>query len=153
SGVPAALVTEALLALVAFGPPTVAMGALFSHLCREASAAGIAFGRALGVNTLAAAAAPALCGVVAVPVLGRLAALPALVAGSPAATARRAWTTPYVSVPAGTMLAVALFAPPLVLVDVPKGGHVVDYREGVMAAVSVVDDGDGVLRLRINDRQ
>ena len=46
-------------ALLAFGPPTIVMGALFSHLSRRASAAGVSFGRALGVNTLGAAAAPA----------------------------------------------------------------------------------------------
>ena len=32
-------------------------------------------------------------------------------------------------------------------VDVPDGGKVVDYREGVMAAVSVTEDADGTLRL------
>ncbi len=56
----AAVAAEALLALVAFGPPTIVMGALFSHLCARANASGVGFGRALGVNTLGAAAAPAL---------------------------------------------------------------------------------------------
>ena len=54
----AALAAEAVLALIAFGPATVVMGALFSHLVASACAAGAGFGRALGANTLGAAAAP-----------------------------------------------------------------------------------------------
>jgi spermidine synthase len=55
--------------------------------------------------------------------------------------------------PVAATLAVALFAPPLTFVEIPDGGHVVSYQEGVMAAVSVVEDTDGVARLRINNRQ
>jgi spermidine synthase len=50
-------------------------------------------------------------------------------------------------------VALALAAPPLMFVEVPEGGHIVDYQEGVMAAVSVVEDAEGVSRLRINNRQ
>ncbi len=50
-------------------------------------------------------------------------------------------------------LALALLAPPLAFIDVPDGGRVVSYQDGVMAAVSVVEDADGVARLRINNRQ
>jgi spermidine synthase len=153
AGMPAALSVEALLALLAFGPPTIVMGALFSHLSACASAAGVSFGRALGVNMLAGAAAPAICGVVAVPALGPKVALVTIALGYLASTARRAWSTKIVWLPAAAALAVAIFAPPLVFVEVPEGGHVVSYQEGVMAAVSVVEDADGVLRLRINDRQ
>ena len=66
----AAVAVEAVPALLAFGPATLVMGALFSHLARAANAAGIGFGRALGVNTLAAATAPVLFGVVLAPALG-----------------------------------------------------------------------------------
>ena len=44
-------------------------------------------------------------------------------------------------------------APPLAFIDVPDGGHIVSYEEGIMAAVSVVEDADGVARLRIDNRQ
>lgn len=50
-------------------------------------------------------------------------------------------------------LALALWSPPLVFIDIPEGGHILSYKEGVMAAVSVVEDADGVSRLRINNRQ
>src|SRR5262249_8271778 len=38
-------------------------------------------------------------------------------------------------------------------VDVPDGGRLVAYEDGVMAAVSVVEDAAGVARLRIDNRQ
>ena len=39
------------------------------------------------------------------------------------------------------------------MVDLPDGGHVVHYRDGAMASVSVVADADGVRRLHIDNRQ
>jgi len=149
----AALGAETVLAVLAFGPATLVMGALFSHLSRIASAAGVSFGRALGVNTLAAALAPAVCGVVAVPVLGAKWVLLAIVLAYLAAIRRAAWSKRRVWLPAALTLAVAAFAPPLRFIDIPEGGHVVSYEEGVLAAVSVVEDAEGVRRLRIDNRQ
>jgi spermidine synthase len=153
SGVGAALAAEAALAIVAFGPATVMMGALFSHLGDRARASGVSFGRALAVNTLGAAAAPALLGVVAVRLLGPKVALLLICVGYLALTARRTWRTPTVFAPAGGLLVLAVVAPPLAFIDVPDGGRIVSYRDGVMAAVSVVEDAAGVARLRINNRQ
>jgi spermidine synthase len=51
------------------------------------------------------------------------------------------------------MLALAVWMPPLSFVGVPEGGRIVSYKEGAMAAVSVVEDADGVARLRIDNRQ
>ncbi|HEY7376140.1 MAG TPA: fused MFS/spermidine synthase [Polyangia bacterium] len=152
-GVGAALAAEAALAVVAFGPPTIVMGALFSHLADRARASGVDFGRALGVNTLGAAAAPLLFGVLVAPALGPKLALLLVAAGYLALTARRAWSRPVVWAPAAAAVALALLAPPLAFIDVPPGGRVVSYREGVMAAVSVVADAGGVARLRIDNRQ
>jgi len=152
-GMAGALAAEALLALVAFGPPTLVMGALFSHLSRSANAAGVSFGRALGINTLAAATAPAFFGVLLVPTLGPKLALLLIVLGYLASTRPIAWPSKPVLGPAIATLAVLLFLPPLRFVEIPEGGHVVSYEEGVMAAVSVVEDAGGVMRLRINNRQ
>jgi spermidine synthase len=113
----------------------------------------VGFGRAVGVNLLAAAAAPAVCGVVAIPALGPKAVLLLIAAGYLAVATRRAWTRPALWLPALAALVLAAFAPPLRFVDVPAGGHVVSYRDGVMAAVSVVEDAAGVSRLRIDNRQ
>lgn len=148
-----AVAAEGLLALLAFAPPTIVMGALFSHLSRIASAAGLSFGRSLGVNTLAAAAAPALFGVIALPLMGAKVALLAIVGGYLAMVGRRSWSAWSVWLTAGAATILLLFAPALTFIEVPEGGHVVSYREGVMAAVSVVEDATGVARLRINNRQ
>jgi spermidine synthase len=158
----AALAAEAALAAVAFLLPTVVMGALFSHLGTQARARGISFGHALGVNTLGAAAAPLLFGVILVPALGPKLALLLVAAGylalslcyregaaSPAAPALPAafW------VPAAAVVAMALWAPPLMFVEVPAGGRIVSYHEAAMATVSVLEDAQGVARLHINNRQ
>jgi spermidine synthase len=152
-GFGAGLAVEATLAAGAFGLPSMAMGALFSHLCVEAAEDGGRLGNAFGINTLGATCAPLLFGVVLLPwlgpklllvliALGYLALLPARQLRHPAG-----W---------GPALAGVLFATSpasLDFVDVPEGGHVLSYRNGVMAAVSVVEDAQGVARLRIDNRQ
>ncbi len=153
AGMAAAVTAEAVLAVLAFGPPTVLMGALFSHLSERASDAGLSFGRALGANTLGAATAPLLFGVLLVPLLGPKLVLLGIAIGYLALTTRAAWFTVVVWAPAAVGLALAVFAAPLAFVDVPEGGRIVSYRDGAMAAVSVVEDGNGVARMRINNRQ
>ncbi|HEV7577920.1 MAG TPA: fused MFS/spermidine synthase [Caldimonas sp.] len=149
----AALASEALLAVVAFALPTFMMGALFSHLSRQASAEGVSFGRALGFNTLGAAAAAPLFGSVLAPLLGAKATLLIIASAYLALTPRAARWRPIILVPGAAALAMALLAPRLAFIDVPVDGHVVSYSEGVMASVSVVADDQGVARLRIDNRQ
>lgn len=153
AGMASALMAEALLAVAAFGLPTVLMGALFSHLSTQARDGGIPFGRALGVNTWGAAAAPFLFGVLLVPALGPMLALLIVAGGYLALLTPRSWLRPVAWLPAGAVLALALWAPPLAFIDVPEGGHVLSYRDGAMASVSVVEDAEGVSRLRIDNRQ
>lgn len=155
SGMPAALAAEAVLAVVAFGPPTLLMGALFSHLATQARAAGVGLHLALGVNTLGAAAAPLVFGLLLLPALGAKAAL-LLVAAGYLLLAWPLGRAHGIALPAGlgaATLAIALAAPPLAFVHLPEGGRLLSYREGAMAAVSVVEDADGTRRLRINNRQ
>jgi spermidine synthase len=153
AGMPAAVAAEAAVGLLAFGLPTFVMGALFSHLGSQARAAGVSFGRAIAVNTLGAAAAPLLFGVLALPWLGAKFALLLVIAGYLALVAPARWRGPAAWLPATAALALAILAPPLAFIQVPAGGHIVSYHEGVMAAVSVVEDADGVARLRIDNRQ
>jgi spermidine synthase len=152
-GMTAGLVSEAVPALCAFGLPTIVMGALFSDLGRRAHESGVNFGRALGVNTLGAAAAPAVFGVLVVPRFGPKVALLLVAAGYLMLVARRSWRRPVVWASAVLGAALALLAPRLAFIDVPEGGRVVSYEDGVMASVSVVEDADGVARLRIDNRQ
>ena len=144
---------EAALAALAFGLPTLAMGALFSHLSREAAVQGLGFGRALGANTAGAALAPLLFGVLLTPWLGPKAALLLIVAGYLALQSRAAWHRPGVWLPAAAALTLAVAAPPLAFVDIPPGTRLLSYAEGTLAAVSVVEDEQGIRRLRIDNRQ
>jgi spermidine synthase len=153
TGMAAALAGEAAMAWLAFALPTLVMGALFSHLCTQAQAAGHTFGRALAFNTLGAAAAPSLCGVLMAPLLGPKPALLIVAAGYLVLAWPRGWRTAGMWGTAAAIGAVAVGAPPLAFVDVPDGSHVLSYRDGTLAAVSVVEDRAGVARLRINNRQ
>ncbi|MFT7773047.1 fused MFS/spermidine synthase [Roseateles sp.] len=147
----AALATEALLATTVFALPTLLMGALFCQLSADAASAGVPFSRALGVNTVGAMAAAPLFGVVLACALGPALALLLVAAGylllAPCRRSAAWW------LPACATAALALLAPPLAFVDLPEGGRLLSYREGTMAAVSVVEDAAGVARLRINNRQ
>jgi spermidine synthase len=102
---------------------------------------------------LGAAAAPLLCGVLLVPALGAKATLLLVAAGYLALCSPRVWLTPTVGAVGGAVLAMTVWAPPLVFVDVPEGGRTLSYREGSLAAVSVAEDAAGVARLRINNHQ
>ncbi len=161
-GQTAALGTEALLAVIAFGLPTVVMGALFSALCEAAAAQGLGFGNALAVNTAGAALAPALWGLGLLVSWGAQAALLALVGGyallgglllawGPKRRNIKHLASPLAVVVVGAV-AVGL-APPLRLLDMPAGGHVVSHQEGALGSVSVTEDPAGVRLLRINNRQ
>lgn len=153
SSLSAALLAEAVLALLAFGIPTFAMGAAFCHLAREAQTAGISLGRALAFNTLGAAFAPCVFGVLLVPALGLKFALLLLVPAYLLLALPASWKRPAMLIPAAGFAVLAIFASPLAFVDVPEGGHIVHYRDGAMASVSVVADAQDVLRLRIDNRQ
>jgi spermidine synthase len=152
-GMEAALGAEAVLAMAAFGPATVLMGALFSHLAICAGLAGVTWGRALAANTAGAAAAPLCIGVGLLPLVGSKTALLAVVAGYLALVLPRGWARPSLWLAVAATAAVAVLAPRLAFIDVPEGGRVVSYLEGATASVSVVEDGAGVLRLRIDNRQ
>ncbi len=153
AGMAQALAGEAAMAFAAFLLPTFAMGMVFSHLATQAQAEGVSFSRSLGVNTLGAAAAPFVCGVWFVPAFGAKVALLVIVAGYLLLAVRHARRMPPAWALVGAVFVLAVWAPPLAFIDVPEGGRVVSYREGAMAAVSVVEDADGVSRLRIDNRQ
>ena len=152
----AALAAEASIALAAFALPTFAMGALFSHLCVEAKSAGRGFGTAIGINTLGAALAPLLFGVLLVPQFGPKAVLLVIVFAYLLLVPVAHWKRARIWIPALAAAALAFFGNALVFTDQPDSdpdARVVSYQNGVMATVSVVEDGNGIARLRINNRQ
>jgi spermidine synthase len=152
-GMAAALAAEAVLAIIAFGLPTLVMGALFSHLATAARVDGLQFGRILGVNTVGAAFAPVLCGVLLLAGAGTTYSLLLISCGYLLLASRPAWATPsqLAAVAAGIVLAV--WAPSLAFIQLPEGGRLTRYIEGVGASVSVIADARGVETLHINNRQ
>ena len=103
------------------------------------------------MNTLGAALAPVLFGVVSLPALGAKAALITVALGYavlalPWLSARR-WP---VLIPLSLAVLVLLIPGQLRLVDLPPGGRIVAHREGVMASVTVVQDG-GERFLKVNN--
>lgn len=149
----AALIGETIIAALAFLLPTIVMGALFSHLSTSARDGGISFGRAIGVNTLGAAIAPLLFGVVLLPMIGLKLTLILASAGYLLLVTRGAWTKPTQSVMLAATAACVIWAPSLLNTHIPAGGKLVNHVEGVMASVSVIEDASGVATLHINNRQ
>lgn len=148
----AALAGEALAGLAVMLLPAIAMGALFTGLCQQALASRLSLGWAVGVNTVGAALAPVVLGMLVLPMVGARITLLVVLAGYLALRSRQSWTHAFGWTVASVLLLVGFFSGPLRFVDVPPGGRVLSYREGVMAAVSVVEDADGVARLHINNR-
>ena len=151
-GAAAALAGESFAGMAAMFLPSMAMGALFTLLCRQAQQIHMPLGTALGINYLGSALAPVLVGLLLMPYAGAGAALFILIAGYLALRSIQSWHRPEGWVAAGVLMLLAVFAGPLRFVDLPAGGRLLSYREGVMAAVSVVADADGVARLHINNR-
>jgi spermidine synthase len=147
-----ALAGETLAALAALLWPAMVMGALFAELSTQALASGSTWGRALGINTLGASVAPVLVGAALVPLLGAQIVLVLLVLGYLALSARITWRQPKNIALAAAAFVLLVVAPPLRFVDVPDQGRILSYRDGIMAAVSVVEDASGTARLHINNR-
>ena len=148
----ASLAGEWAAGMAAMFLPAVAMGALFTLLCRQAQQARMPLGIAIGINTFGAAVAPLVVGLLMLPFAGAQVVLLVLLAGYLALRSAASWSRPAGWVAAAGLVALAVLAGPLRFVNVPSGGRLLSYREGVMAAVSVVEDADGVARLHINNR-
>ena len=151
-GAVAALAGECLSGMAAMLLPSMAMGALFTLLCRQAQQIHMPLGTALGINNLGSALAPVLIGLLLLPYAGCGAVLFIVIAGYLALRSVQSWHRPGGWVAVGALMLMVIFAGPLRFVDLPAGGRLLSYREGVMAAVSVVADADGVARLHINNR-
>ncbi len=145
-----ALAGETLAALAVMGLPTIAMGALFACAAQLTVASGGSLGRALAFNTAGGALAP-LAGALCLAALGMKGAILLLCLGYLALAAAGNWRRPAVAVTAGLMLLASL-SPTLRLTSLPPGGEVLHHRDGMMASVSVIADGDQVRRLHINNR-
>ena len=141
---------EMVVAAAVFGLPTIFMGAIFSHLVQAAKRKGGGVGRAAAMNTFGGALAPALFAVVLLPTIGSKWTLALVSLGYLALVPKvSGWRWGFLAAPL-----ILFFALPtnLQLVQLPPGGKLAEYREGVMASVAVIEDAARNKTLRVNNR-
>jgi spermidine synthase len=140
------------VAMAAFLPPTLAMGALFSQLAQAARDRDGSLGTALAVNTLGGALAPVVFGPVLFPLVGAKAGFVLIALLYLLALPNVRWPA---LASAGVMAtaALGLLVSPLSLrfIKAPPGGALVWHRDGVMASVSVISDRAGEHHLQVNN--
>ena len=148
----AVVATELGIAAVVFLLPTVAMGALFTHLAQASRDHDGTLGPALAANTAGAALAPMLFGPLLLPLLGAKLALIFIAIGYAVVAPSWRWLE-LVPRAAAVAAALALLVSPISLrfVQIPPGGAVEWHRDGTMAAVSVVRDRAGDRHLEVNN--
>jgi spermidine synthase len=164
------LLGEALAAMSVLLLPSIAMGRVFTYLCElSKQGARISVGRALAINTLGSAIAPFVVAVLLFPSFGAGYSLAAIVLGyivlifltrtlSPEQLKQRFGAAPrFTYAFICTACALVVFGlssqRPLRFVDVPEGGRLEKYEDGILASVSVVLDKEGISRLHINNRE
>jgi spermidine synthase len=141
------LMAEALVAACVFGPSTLLMGALFSHLAGLLAPSGI--GRAYALNTLGSALAPFVFGVWAITALGYTDALYAVVYGYVLLFGLFTWMRRFkpvwqIGAILGVVAASALGPKSLVLVTPDDDWKVLESRETLLGLVIVSErEGDG----------
>ena len=165
----APLLCEAFAAMMVLLLPSIAMGRVFTRLCELSKhLQRDSVGRAFAMNTFGAAMAPVVVAVLLFPNIGGGYTLAAIVLGyvgliflarsvTTAQPVQRANVVPsatYVFVSVACVLIVCGLASlrPLRFADVPEGGRLEQYQDGLLGSVSVVRDGEGVSRLHINNR-
>ena len=146
----AVLAAEMAVASAVFLLPTVFMGMTFACLVQTARRAEGGVGPAAALNTFGGALASVLFGIFLLPLMGSKWTLVLIsIAYLPLMPTVRGWRRAFWAVPVAL-----LFAMPanLHLVQIPPGARLIDYREGVMASVAVIEHAPGDRTLRVNNR-
>lgn len=145
----AVLLAELTVALPVLLPPALIMGALFSHLAQSARHGTGGVGWALGVNMAGGLAAPIVAGVFLVPLLGARWTL-MLIALAYWPLMPRLSMLPRWAYALPAML-VFLLPGRLQILTLRPGESVLEYREGAMASVAVIEQ-QSERNLRVNNR-
>ena len=151
---------ELAVAAALFVPPAAVGGALFGCLAQAVRDRRGTLGRAVGINALGAAAAPALASLVLIPLCGAGPALLLVAVGylllSPWPGRGLGLADPALarSALAGAAILAAVAALWLVpgppAVRIPPGGSLLALQEGPAATAGVVEDADGTRFLEVN---
>ena len=144
----AVLAAELIVSLAVLAGPTFLMGALFSHLVQLTRTGRGRIGDAVALNTLGAALGPVLS-VLLLPLIGCQWALVTVGAGYLALSLK----LPSMRIVLAAIIAFCFaVSAHLRIVDVPPGGKLLSYQEGVMASIAVLADTNGQRTLRVDNR-
>ena len=144
------MASEMTVATMIFALPTMLMGATFSHLVQGARQPDGGVGRAAAINTIGASFAPLLFVVLMLPTTGAKWALVAVSLGYLALIPKGSTVCWFIQ--AIPVLMVLALPPQLQVLTKRSTDKVLEYREGVMAAVAVMANADGHRSLRVNNR-
>ncbi|TVQ54337.1 MAG: spermidine synthase [Phycisphaerales bacterium] len=148
-GFTGAIIAEMIFAMLVFAAPSFFMGAIFSHLVEAAKHQGGGVGRAIGLNTFGGMAGPILFGIVLLPLTGARNAIALLALAYLFLIPER---RPARLLPAVVPVVLLLLLPPhLVLVTTAPDGRVLEYREGLLGAVAIVEDANRNRALKVNN--
>ena len=151
-GLNSSVAAELALSMFFFFLPTASMGATFGHLAQSLKGKEYGVGRALCLNTLGGAAAPIVFGVMLVPAIGikyTLLMIPVFYILCMPKCYRLYGTTG--ALLGAVVLYMALNTGGYQFVSIAEKERVVSHREGVMAAVSVIEDGQNEFHLKVNN--
>ena len=152
-GINGAIVGELGLAAAVFFSPTLVMGVMFSHLAQAARRPSGGVGKALAINTLGASSAPFIFGVFLMPAIGTKLCLVCVSLGYLFLIPTRRWKQWLpAAVPAGLAAVLVLNPGSLNFISLKPGSRVAEHIEGVMAAVSVIEDGRNDYYLKVNNK-
>jgi spermidine synthase len=129
--------------------PTLFMGATFSHLAQTAKEKSFGLGYALAVNTLGGALAPFLFGILILPTVGIRGTLVSISLGYCAFI--RPFKHLAFTLTAAIVPLIAVFLLPWNLVTLPSGSHLLEYHEGAMSSVAVIENEDGSRQLKVDN--
>jgi len=139
------LLTAAAVLLV----PTMLMGATFAQLIETWREQFGAIAQPTALNTIGSALAPMAFNLILLPLIGSRWTLALIALGYlalPQTRQGKQWIF------AGTIAALVVFLPfNLQLIDLPTSGALLEYREGPMATVAVVEDVTRNRTLRVNN--
>jgi spermidine synthase len=152
-GIPGAMAGEIGLSASVFFLPTLIMGATFSHLAQAARRSSGGVGKALSINTLGASIAPLVFGVFLLPAIGsRLCLVVASISYLLLIPSRRWKHWLPAALPLSLSAAILLSPAGPNFITLMPGGRIVRHIEGVMAAVSVIEDSRNEYYLKVNNK-
>lgn len=152
NGFQGAVAAELSIAFLFFLLPTASMGATFSHMAQGLKRPNGGVGRALCLNTVGAAIAPFLFGIILLPLIGIHFTLLIIPVGYMLCiTKLNRGFSATIGILAATTIYLTLNANPHQFLSLEEEDAVVSHQEGIMASVSVIKDKRDGFHLKVNN--